>query len=114
MLLGWLLRFKLKCIVPLLPNFNRLYPELTVDLWLTDAVVDLLTERINVAVRLGLLADSSLIMISSAIALQQCAIAGMGVALLPNWLIEDDLQTGTLIDVFPEYDVTATDFSTAA
>lgn len=52
--------------------------------------------------------------ISNAIALQQCAIAGMGLALLPNWLIDKDLHTGTLIDVFPDYDVTATDFSTAA
>jgi DNA-binding transcriptional LysR family regulator len=52
--------------------------------------------------------------ISNAIALQQCAIAGMGLALLPNWSIEDDLRGGTLINVFPSYDVTATEFSTAA
>ena len=38
----------------------------------------------------------------------------MGLALLPNWLIEEDLQAGTLINAFPDYDVTATDFSTAA
>ena len=156
-----------------------MYPELTVDLLLTDAVVDLFAERIDLAVRLGLLADSTLIaqqlmrthywvcaspdylrrsgqlekpidveqhncllfplagfrsrwifqdrsgelsevsvhgrtLISSAIALQQCAIAGMGLALLPNWLIDEDLQAGTLINVFPDYEVTATDFSTAA
>ena len=29
--------------------------------------------------------------ISSAIALQQCAIAGMGLALLPHWLIDADI-----------------------
>ncbi|NES21443.1 MAG: hypothetical protein F6K41_21565 [Symploca sp. SIO3E6] len=52
--------------------------------------------------------------ISNAIALEQCAIAGMGLALLPNWLIDNDLQAGTLVDVFPNYEVTATDFSTAA
>ena len=52
--------------------------------------------------------------ISNAIALQQCAIAGMRLALLPHWLIEDDLHSGTLVNVFPEYDVTAKDFSTAA
>ena len=143
------------------------------------AVVDLVAERIDVAVRLGLLADSTLIaqqllrthyavcaspdylnrspqlkhpmdleqhncllfplsgfrsrwifkdgngelievpvagrtMISSAIALGQCAIAGMGLALLPNWLIEADLQAGNLVDVFPDYAVTARDFDTAA
>jgi DNA-binding transcriptional LysR family regulator len=52
--------------------------------------------------------------ISSAIGLQQCAIAGMGLALLPNWLIDDDLQAGTLVNVFSNYQVTATNFSTAA
>jgi DNA-binding transcriptional LysR family regulator len=171
--------FGLKCIVPLLPEFQQLYPDLTVDLLLTDAVVDLVAERIDVAVRLGLLADSTLIarqlmrthytvcaspsylqisaplkeptdlaqhncllfpiagfrdrwifrdrqgklseipisgrtVISSALALQQCAIAGMGLALLPNWSIDLDLQQGDLLDVFPDYAVTATDFNTAA
>ena len=38
----------------------------------------------------------------------------MGLALLPNWLIDEDLQAGTFINVFPDYEVTATDFSTAA
>jgi DNA-binding transcriptional LysR family regulator len=52
--------------------------------------------------------------ISSAIALQQGAIAGMGLTLLPNWLIDADLQAGTLINAFPNYTVTATDFNTAA
>ncbi|MGL5874448.1 MAG: LysR family transcriptional regulator [Xenococcaceae cyanobacterium] len=171
--------FGLKCIVPLLPNFSEMYPDLTVDLLLTDAVVDLFAERIDVAVRLGLLADSTLIaqqlmqtryfvcvspdylkqwgqpqkpedveqhncllfplagfrsrwifrdrngdeseiqvrgrtVISNAIALQQCAIAGMGLALLPHWLIDEDLRAGKLVNVFPDYQVTATDFNTAA
>ena len=171
--------FGQKCIVPLLPNFQALYPDLMIDLLLTDAMVDLLAERIDIAIRLGLLADSTLVaqrlmqthylvcasphylkrwgkpqqpievadhnclrfplvgfrsrwtfkahtgelskvsvtgntIISSAIALQQCAIAGMGLALLPRWLIDDDLRTGTLVNVFPDYEVTATDFNTAA
>jgi DNA-binding transcriptional LysR family regulator len=171
--------FGLKCIVPLLSDFRSRYPDLTVDLFLTDANVDLLTERIDLAIRLGLLADSTLIaqqlmqtrycicaspqyldqsghpklpsdienhncllfplagfrsrwrfrdtarkesevlvqgrtIISNAIALQHCAIAGMGLALLPNWLIDDNLREGTLINVFPNYEVTATDFNTAA
>jgi DNA-binding transcriptional LysR family regulator len=53
-------------------------------------------------------------LISNAIALHHCAIAGMGLALLPNWLIGDDLQNGMLVNVFPNYAVTATEFSTAA
>lgn len=171
--------FGKRCVVPLLPDFQMTYPDLAVDLLLTDAVVDLIAERVDVAIRLGLLSDSTLIAeqlmrtyysvcaspkyleqygqlkrpgdlenhncllfplegfrsrwifrdrngdesevlvqgrttISNAIALQQCAIAGMGLALLPNWLIDEDLRAGSLINVFPDYDVTATNFSTAA
>jgi DNA-binding transcriptional LysR family regulator len=171
--------FGLTCIVPYLPAFQKRYPDLTVELLLSDAVVDLFAERIDLAVRLGLLADSTLIaqqlmrthyvvcasadylkrsqslthptdltqhncllfplagfrtrwifknqqgelievpvfgqtVISSADALQACAIASMGLALLPHWLIEANLQTGTLVNVFPNYAVTATDFNTAA
>ncbi|MEM7760257.1 MAG: LysR substrate-binding domain-containing protein, partial [Cyanobacteria bacterium P01_A01_bin.40] len=53
-------------------------------------------------------------MISNAIALQQCAIAGMGLALLPHWLITSDLKAGRLIKILPEYEVTASDFDTSA
>jgi DNA-binding transcriptional LysR family regulator len=171
--------FGLKCIVPLLPKFEAQYPELTLDLLLTDQVVDLFTERIDVAIRLGVLADSSLIaqrlmlthywvcaspsyvqqygqprspqelsqhqcllfpltgfrsqwrfcdrqnqetevaihgrtIISNALALQQCAIAGMGIALLPNWLIQVEIDRGDLVNLFPQHQVTATDFNTAA
>ncbi len=170
--------FGLKWIVPLLRDFGTMYPDLTIDLVLTDSNLDLLSERIDLAVRLGLLVDSTLIaqklmgtryivcasspylkqwgypekprdidkhncllfplagfrskwifrdrngeesevmvrgktIISNAIALQECAIAGMGLALLPTWLIDDDLKLGTLVNVFPNYQVTATDFNTA-
>ena len=165
-------------IVPLLPDFSSLYPELTVDLLLTDSIVDLLSERIDIAIRLGSLPDSTLIaqkliqnrysvcaspnylqqsrklqqpsdviehncllfplpgfrsrwlfkdrngnitetpvkgrtIISSGMGLRQCAVAGMGLALLPHWLIEKDLESGILIDVFRGYEVTATDFNSA-
>src|SRR5690606_3237213 len=52
--------------------------------------------------------------ISSASALSECAKSGMGVALLAGWLVEGDLKTGQLIDVFPHHQVTATDFETSA
>ena len=171
--------FGLKCIVPLLAEFGMLYPDLSVDLLLTDSRVDLLTERVDLAIRLGQLRDSTLIaqklmstrylvcaspgylkqwgqlnqpeeitqhncllfpfagfrsrwifkdsqgeiseipvsgrnIISNAIGLQQCAIAGMGLALLPHWLVNEDLEAGKLIKVLPNYDVTATDFDTLA
>jgi DNA-binding transcriptional LysR family regulator len=171
--------FGLKCIVPLLAEFEAMYPDLLVDLLLTDYRVDLLAERIDLAIRLGQLQDSTLIaqklmstpysvcaspnyllqygelnqpeeitkhncllfplakfrsrwlfrdrqgkiseipvsgrtIISNAIGLQQCAIAGMGLALLPDWLIEQELESGKLVKILPHYDVTATDFETSA
>ncbi|MGL5804213.1 MAG: LysR family transcriptional regulator, partial [Xenococcaceae cyanobacterium] len=33
---------------------------------------------------------------------------------LPHWLIDEDLRAGKLVNVFPDYQVTATDFNTAA
>lgn len=46
-------------IVPRLPEFLRLHPELEVDVILDDRVIDLVAEGIDVALRLGELADSS-------------------------------------------------------
>ncbi len=171
--------FGIKCIVPLLAEFEAIYPDVSVDLLLTDSRLDLVAERVDLAVRLGKLKDSTLIaqrlistkysvcaspdyldqqrplhqpediahhncllfpfpgfnshwlfrnrqmeitkipvkgrtIISNAIGLQQCAIAGMGLALLPHWLINDDLDSGSLRQVLPSYDVTATDFQTSA
>ncbi len=171
--------FGIKCIVPLLAEFEAMYPDLSVDLLLTDSRLDLVTERVDLAIRLGKLKDSTLIaqklmstryavcaspdyfkqqkqlhhpeditqhncllfpfpefrshwifrnsqreiikipvkgriVISNAIGIQQCAIARMGLALLPHWLINKDLESGTLIKVLPSYGVTATDFQTSA
>jgi DNA-binding transcriptional LysR family regulator len=48
------------CIAPLVPEFLRLYPEVELDLSLTDGVVDLIEERADVAIRVGPLRDSNL------------------------------------------------------
>ncbi|MBV8689096.1 MAG: LysR family transcriptional regulator, partial [Candidatus Eremiobacteraeota bacterium] len=166
-------------IVPLLPEFSRRYPELAFDLLLTDTVLDLVAERIDVAIRLGPLADTGLIaqrltpMIgrvcatpgylaargrpaspedlqdhncllldhlpgfdskwrfvkdgrrfevpvrgtirsSNALALKQCALAGMGVILQALWVVGRELKEGVLIDVFPGYSVTAANFPSPA
>ena len=171
--------FGLKCIVPLLPQFKTIYPDLVIDLWLTDSRLDLVTEKIDLAIRLGQLEDSTLIaqklmstkyficasldyirqmgelnypqditkhncllfplsgfrtrwifkdacgkistvsvngdtIISNAIGLRDCAIAGMGLALLPHWLVNEDLEAGRLISILPNYDVTATNFAPIA
>lgn len=171
--------FGVSCIVPLLPEFEMAYPELSMDLVLSDAVLDLVSDRIDMAIRLGTLSDSSLIaqrlmqtryfvcaspeyvkqhgwpktpldlanhnclrfpfpgfrsqwqfkdsagriesvavsgrmVISNAIALKDCAIASMGVSLLPNWLVRDEINSGRLLALFPTYTVAASSFNTSA
>ncbi|WP_376089210.1 LysR family transcriptional regulator [Roseomonas sp. CCTCC AB2023176] len=166
-------------ILPTLPAFRARYPDLRLDLLLTDANLDLVAERVDLAIRLApavegdhvaaKLADTRYrvvasaaylhrqgkpatphdlaahrcllfpirefrtrwtfrdatgrtegipvegdITISSAMALRDAAIAGLGPALLADWLVDAPLAEGTLLDVFPEHDVTATTFSTAA
>ena len=170
--------FGIKCIIPFLAEFESIYPDLAIELLLTDYRLNLLTERIDLAIRLGQLQDSTLVaqrlmvtkysvcaspkylqqhesieqpkditrhnclcfpipeyktrwifrdrqkniskisvhgrtIISNAIGLQQCAIAGMGLALLPHWLVDSEVETENLIKVLPDYDVTATDFNTS-
>ncbi|HDR9155356.1 TPA: LysR family transcriptional regulator [Burkholderia vietnamiensis] len=48
-------------ILPLVAAFQRQHPALTVQLMLTDTIVDLLAQEIDVAVRIGSLADSTMI-----------------------------------------------------
>lgn len=168
-----------KCLLPLLPSFRSLYPALKLELLLTDTNLDLVSDRVDLAIRLGASVDSSLVgvklfdtryhvcvspeyltqdkplgfpedlskhqcllftlpefrsrwlfrdqagiekavaidgevVISNALALRTCALSGMGPALLANWLIDEDIAQGRLIDPFPHYAVTATDFDTAA
>ena len=165
--------FGLLSVVPLLPEFARRYPELTIDLILNDAPLDLVSERIDVALRLAPIADSGLaaellaplraavcvspaylhehsrprspleltahncllldhlpafdstwrfragdgstqavpvngtLRSSNAIALKECALAGMGIVLQARWIVERELLDGRLIDLFPEYNVSA-------
>jgi len=162
--------FGLGRIVPLLPAFCRAHPALDIELMLTDAVVDLVAERIDIAVRSGALQDSTLValpllrtryravasprwlrdrpkpprtpqdlrhcdclsfslpgfrdrwlfarsddgpwttvdvrsrmLMTNGLALRECALAGQGVSLLPDWLIDADIAAGRLIDVFPRH-----------
>lgn len=53
--------FGLRQLVPRLPEFAARHPALEIDLLMTDAMVDLMAERVDVAVRLGPLRDSSLV-----------------------------------------------------
>jgi DNA-binding transcriptional LysR family regulator len=166
-------------LVPLLPEFSRRYPELRFELILTDKCLDLVEERIDRAVRLGRLAESSLIahrlfdivyvvcaspdylrsrgrpktphdlerhdclrhpvpgysarwrfrkgdgdafevpvlgriVANSGVALVQSSAAGMGIVMLPRWLMADELRKGTLVELFPDYHATASEFDVAA
>jgi DNA-binding transcriptional LysR family regulator len=166
------------CLIPLLPTLREKYPRLHLELLLTDANLDLVTERIDIALRLGPGYGSDLIgvklfptryrvvastnyvrkvgriaepselaardclrqalrdyrsrwlfrrdgtveevpvtgsfVISSPLSLRQAALDGLGPALLPNWLIDDDLSAGRLIDLCPRFEVAATSFETGA
>ena len=167
------------CVVPLLSRLSPAFPELAVELLMTDADVDLVRDRIDLAIRPApaikgevicaklrdtryrvcasrdyistapsLKRPSDLsdhqallltrpesgsrwmfrdpagqvtgvpvrgkISISNALSLRSAAADGLGPALLADWLVERDIEDGRLIDVFPEFDVTATTFKTAA
>lgn len=166
-------------LVPFLPEFARRYPALSFELLLTDQLLDLVEQRVDLAVRLGKLADSSLIahrlcdmvyavcaspdylrrhgrpaspaeledheclrypvpgygarwrfrqgegpvsevpirgrvVVSNGVALRQCAVAGMGILMLPRWNVAEELRTGALVELFAEYRATASEFDTAA
>jgi DNA-binding transcriptional LysR family regulator len=52
--------FGIECLIPILPGFRERYPAVTVDLSLSDTIVDLVEERADVAIRIGPLRDTSL------------------------------------------------------
>lgn len=168
-------------LMPQIASFRAAFPKIELDLFLTDAVTDLASERIDLALRLGRppetgslvaaklfdttyrivaspdylakagrpaqpseLADHDGLLfrlpafrekwrfrphnggpieearprqslsISNALALRRAALSDMGVALLADWTISEDLASGRLEDVFPTYDVSAGHFDSAA
>ncbi len=168
-----------RMLLPILPLFTDKHPGVDVDLILTDENIDLVGQRVDLALRLaanlsGEMVASRLmstryrvcaspswlkqherifddptwiqntdclllplpgfrtrwifrdrsgsmrevkvrgnITASSALALHNLAVAGQGPALLADWLAGPELREGTLIDLFPDHDVTATTFDTA-
>ena len=166
------------CIVPLLKLFREQYPDLQLELSLNDANIDLITEQIDLAIRLNKSADNRFIRtllrpshykvcatpdylkqhpdisdphdiqrhqclllnlpryrekwtfinskdersdipvnghitLSSAMALKECTKDSLGIALLADWLIEKEIASGELIDIFPNHAVSAANFDTA-
>lgn len=170
--------FGLTHLSSVIPEFLNTYPHLSVEILMTNSIVDLLQERVDVALRLSSLSDSSLIAqklfdidyvicateeylslhgkpaspnalknhnclvfpvpgyasrwkfknsqgviddieikgrcsITNSLAIKQCVVANLGIALLPQWSIKQELDDNSLKDLFPDYKVTATDFDIA-
>ncbi len=165
-------------LLPLLPAFAKAFPRLQVELLLQDGNLDLVADRIDLAVRLGPSVRSDVIgvklmqthyrvvasptylatagapkqpsdleerscvlmnltgfrsrwvfrngggeqavavtgqfILSNPLAVRTAVLAGLGPALLADWLIDRELTAGALVDLFPNYEVTATSFDTAA
>jgi DNA-binding transcriptional LysR family regulator len=73
--------FGVREIAPLLPDFARLYPKVTVDLGLNDRIVDLVEEGWDFAIRIGPMADSTMIA-------KRLADCGRAVCAAPAYLAE--------------------------
>ncbi|MEH7830223.1 LysR family transcriptional regulator [Gemmobacter denitrificans] len=162
-------------VMPLLGGFHAAYPGIRVELILSDSNLDLVRDRIDLALRLapapaGALISSRILtaryrvvaspaylqqnpaparpedlahhpalrfplpgfrdrwmfrdtagrvtevpvdgwlICSNALSLRRAALDGLGVALLTDWLVGQSLRDGTLIDLFPQLEVTATGF----
>lgn len=155
-------------LAPLLPAFRAAFPKLRLEVLLSDARLDLVADRIDLAVRLGPMTGGDSIAVrlfdmryrivaspdwvrrhgrpatptdlaahdcllfdlpdfrtrwrfrdaddvvsevavdgslkcSSILALRTCALAGMGPALLVGWLVDADIASGSLADLFPRH-----------
>jgi len=54
------------------------------------------------------------LLMSHGVTMTKCAVAGLGPALLPDWLCSREIANGELVDLFPDYECTATEFDTSA
>lgn len=157
--------FAESCILPLIPQFIKQYPEVNVELELTERVIDLVEDNVDIAIRSGRLADSNLIarkladnnfllcaspqyiaehgspgtpcevanfdcisygypgwrewflmgdtptkltkksglIVNSVNGQKQLLLNHAGLALIPQWAIEGELNSGALIRILDEY-----------
>lgn len=168
------------CVMPVIPEFLGHYPEIDLTLRFTDRNVDLVAERVDLALRLGPAVTGDVVAaklmetryrlcatpgyleqappltqpedlgqhkclcfdlpgfdvtwlfrlgqdnavqevpvtprmkVSNALALRDAARAGLGPALLADWMVDDDIRSGRMVNLFPRHQVTATSFETAA
>ena len=167
------------CLTPLLPRMRGQFPDLAVELVLTDTPLDLVAERIDLAIRLGNRAGGNVvserlfdnryricaspgylakhgpirqpqdfvshnclmmrsgapdnvwivrtpggsveeipvsgdIVISSVMALRQCALEGLGPVMLIDWMVREDIRSGQLIELLPGHEVSGAHSRTSA
>ncbi|NRF27512.1 LysR family transcriptional regulator [Vibrio coralliilyticus] len=165
-------------LVPHLAMFKSRFPQIELELQLTDRYVDLMAERIDIAIRLGELGDSNYIgqklhgmgfklcaapsylakhttpqtpidlkqhdclifvrqngphhwrfrdqnatqtiavngtyRLNNSSAVYQCVLSGMGISLLPDWLVGDDIAKGKVVELLSQYQATSSNFDSAA
>ncbi|WP_413990265.1 LysR substrate-binding domain-containing protein [Labrys okinawensis] len=171
--------FGQRILMPLVPRFRALHPKVVLDLILSDSNLNLVHDRIDLAIRLaanisGDMVVSKLIdtayrvcaspdyllrhgrpstpsalgkcdcvlfrlpsfrsqwvftdlagtvaevpvhgsvVVSSALAQHALTVAGMGPALLADWLVDEDIAQGRLVDLFPDHKIAAATVETAA
>ncbi|MDR9877057.1 LysR family transcriptional regulator [Pseudomonas allii] len=154
--------YALAVVAPAVEAFRRRHPDLNIHLSTSSTHADLISERFDVAIRLGRLMDSThravqlstyevyavaapgstqactldelaavpalghgrltelsvtdpagevhqyragqtALVADSAAVLQAFAVRGQGVAVLPQWLVQDDLDTGRLVRLLPDH-----------
>src|SRR6185312_10237649 len=71
--------FGMRHVMPLVPQFLALHPEVTLDIVLTDTVVDLMEERADIAIRVGPMTASRLLA-------RKLATSRMVLVASPNYL----------------------------
>jgi DNA-binding transcriptional LysR family regulator len=71
--------FGLRHLMPLVPLFLQQHPEITLDVVLSDSVIDLMQERADIAIRVGPMQDSSL-------TVRKLATSRMAVVAAPAYL----------------------------
>lgn len=54
------------------------------------------------------------LVISSAICAHQAVEQGLGIGILPNWIVDSQIKSGELVNVFPQYQVAGSSFDTGA
>lgn len=171
--------FALKCICPLLTELRTALPDVSLELDVTDARLDLLDAGLDFAIRLGRVRDADLVarrlfrvhyrcvaspeylarhgrptrpaelgehdalrfplpeigavwrfrtdgdartdvavtgplVLSNTLALRDAARAGLGITVLPDWLVGDDIAAGTLVALCGEQEVTLSTFDASA